>query len=420
MDISARRSAEWRTGWPLVVAAFCGFSFFSLMTVSMGAFIVPLAHEFGWGRTLLSSGVALASLAAAVLSPFFGILIDRFGSRRVAMPGLVATMAAITLFATVNGSPTQWLALWGIYAVISISVKTTVWTAAIAHHFSAARGMALAVTLSGTAAAQAIVPPLATWLIHDYGWRAAYVALGLGWGGLTFLVCYIFLRDPRRSPPPPAPLAGAPPPPSLADALPGLTIAAAFRSRALWQINLASLIMMTLTIGLMVHQIPILTGAGLTSANAAWLAGLGGLAGIAGKLVTGALLDRLDPRLVGGVTLGATALAFALLIDGIRTDPAMIVAVVVNGYGAGCALQIGSYLTAQHAGMKNFGAIYGGMTSVVAIGSGLGPVLAGAVFDRTGNYDLFLIGGTIGCVLSGTLTLLLPAIPTWRSADAGQ
>lgn len=386
------------------------------MTVSMGAFIVPLAKEFGWGRTLLSSGVALASLAAAVLSPFFGILIDRFGSRRVAMPGLVATMAAIALFGTVNGSPAQWLALWGVYAVISISVKTTVWTAAIAHHFSAARGMALAVTLSGTAAAQAIVPPLATWLIQDYGWRTAYVALGLGWGGLTFLVCYVFLRDPRRLPPRDDQQAGAPPAP----ALPGLTIPAALRSRALWQINLASLIMMTLTIGLMVHQIPILTGAGLTSANAAWLAGLGGLAGIGGKLLTGALLDRLDPRLVGGVTLGATALAFGLLINGIRTDPAMIVAVVINGYGAGCALQIGSYLTAQHAGMKNFGAIYGGMTSVVAIGSGLGPVLAGAVFDRTGNYDAFLIGGTIGCVLSGTLTLLLPAIPTWRSANAAQ
>lgn len=419
MDISARRSAEWRTGWPLAVAAFYGFSFFSLMTVSMGAFIVPLAKEFGWGRTLLSSGVALASLAPAVLSPFFGILIDRFGSRRVALPGLVATMAAIALFGTVNGSPAQWLALWGFYAVISISVKTTVWTAAIAHHFSAARGMALAVTLSGTAAAQAIVPPLATWLILAYGWRTAYVALGLGWGGLTFLICYLFLRDPRRSPADNRP-ADAPPACAPTASLAGLTIPAALRSRALWQINLASLVMMTLTIGLMVHQIPILTGAGLSSANAAWLAGLGGVAGIGGKLLTGALLDRLDPRLVGGVTLGATALAFGLLIDGIRTDPAMIVAVVINGYGAGCALQIGSYLTAQHAGMKNFGAIYGGMTSVVAIGSGLGPVLAGAVFDRTGNYDAFLIGGTIGCVLSGALTLLLPVIPTWRSANADQ
>lgn len=383
------------------------------MTASMGVFIIPLAAEFGWGRTLLSSGVAIASLAAAVLSPFFGVLIDRYGSRRVAMPGLIATTVAIALFSTVNGSPAQWLFLWAVYAVISIAVKTTVWTAAIAHHFVAARGMALAFTLSGTAASQAIVPPIATWLIAEYGWRFAYLALGIGWGGLTFLICYAFLREGRRASSPAQASSDTPQP-----SLPGLTIRQAVRNRALWQINIASLIMMVLTIGLMVHQIPILTGAGLSSADAAWLAGLGGLAGIAGKLITGALLDRFDPRLVGGITLGITATAFAFLIDGIRSDPLMIIAVVVNGYGAGCALQIGSYLTAQHAGMRNFGAIYGGMTSVVAVGSGIGPVLAGAVFDRTGNYDAFLISGAVGCVLCGTLTLLLPAIPTWKSIDA--
>lgn len=416
MNVPAGRAAEWQTGWRLVVAAFCGFSFFSLMTASLGVFMVPLGQEFGWGRTLLSSGVAIASLAAAVLSPFFGVLIDRYGSRRVAMPGLVATTIAIALFSTTNGSPVQWLLLWAFYALISISVKTTVWTAAIAHHFSAARGMALAVTLSGTAAAQAIVPPIATWLIQEFGWRTAYLALGGGWGTLTLIVCYAFLRDGKAQPVPGDRAAGWPPAPLLA----GLTIPEALRNRALWQINIASLIMLALTIGLMVHQIPILTGAGLSSANAAWLAGLGGLAGIGGKLITGALLDRLDPRLVGGVTLGATALAFAFLIGDVRTYPLMIAAVLINGYGAGCALQIGSYLTAQHAGMKNFGAIYGGMTSVVAIGSGLGPVLAGAVYDQTGTYDAFLIGGTIGCILCGALTLLLPAIPTWRSSNAEQ
>jgi MFS family permease len=155
----------------------------------------------------------------------------------------------------------------------------------------------------------------------------------------------------------------------------------------------------------------------VSSADAAWLAGLGGLAGIAGKLITGALLDRFDPRLVGGITLGVTATAFAFLIDGIRSDPLMIAAVIVNGYGAGCALQIGSYLTAQHAGTRNFGAIYGGMTSVVAAGSGIGPVLAGVVFDQNGNYDAFLISGTVGCILCGALTLLLPAVPKWKSTD---
>ena len=63
-------------------------------------------------------------------------------------------MAAISAFSLANGSPGQWIALWIFYAVVSILVKTTVWTSAIVTPFKAAQGLALGVVLSGTAAAQ--------------------------------------------------------------------------------------------------------------------------------------------------------------------------------------------------------------------------------------------------------------------------
>jgi hypothetical protein len=47
---------EWRSGWTLVLAASLGFSFFSVMLASTGLFMGPLGEEFGWSRTLLSSG----------------------------------------------------------------------------------------------------------------------------------------------------------------------------------------------------------------------------------------------------------------------------------------------------------------------------------------------------------------------------
>ena len=90
-------AGEWRAGWTLVLACFVGFSFFSIMTHSLGVFMEPLSREFGWSRTLISSGVTIASVTTALLSPFFGILIDRYGSRMVAMPGLVACALAIRL-----------------------------------------------------------------------------------------------------------------------------------------------------------------------------------------------------------------------------------------------------------------------------------------------------------------------------------
>jgi predicted MFS family arabinose efflux permease len=171
---------------------------------------------------------------------------------------------------------------------------------------------------------------------------------------------------------------------------------------------------MVITIGLLIHQIPILTEAGVSRVNAAWLASLAGAAGIAGKLIAGALLDRYRANWVGGITLAVTALAFGLLIDGIRTQELIVIAMVVNGYSAGSKLQIASYLTSRYGGIRNFGVIYGMITSLVVFGTGLGPMIAGMVYDLTGAYTAFLIAGTVGSLISGLLIMTLPRYPEWK------
>ena len=400
---------EWRRGWKLVLACFAGFSFFSLMTASLGVFIAPLTEEFGWGRTLISSGVSIASVSVGLMSPFIGILIDRHGSRKVAMPGLLAATAAISSFALVNGSPTQWLFLWALYAVISVSVKTTVWTAALVRAFTKAQGLAMGVVLSGTAVAQVVAPPLATWLIEIVGWRMAYVWLACGWGAVTILLCYFFLFDVDTRSRTASGDVG-----QDGRHLPGLTVVEARGNTALWRIGICSFVIMLFTIGLLIHQIPILIEAGISATQAAWLASLAGATGIIGKLVSGVLLDRYRANWVGGLTLASTALAFILLIDGIHSPTLIVLAMLINGYSAGSKLQIASYLTARYAGVLNFGVIYGVIISLVTFGSGLGPLVAGIIYDATGGYTPFLMTGAVACVLCGGLILSLPAYPKWR------
>ena len=402
-------SEEWRRGWKLVLACFAGFSFFSLMTASLGVFIAPLTKEFGWGRTLVSSGVTIASVSVGLMSPFIGILIDRHGSRKVAMPGLLAATAAISSFALVNGSPTQWLFLWVLYAVISVSVKTTVWTAALVRAFTKAQGLAMGVVLSGTAVAQVVAPPLATWLIEIVGWRMAYVWLACGWGAVTYFLCYFFLFDVDRRTPT---VSGEVP--QGKRILPGLTVREARGNTALWRIGICSFVIMLFTIGLLIHQIPILIEAGISATQAAWLASLAGAAGIAGKLVSGVLLDRYRANWVGGLTLASTALAFVLLVDGIHSPALIVLAMLINGYSAGSKLQIASYLTARYAGIRHFGVIYGVLISLVTFGSGLGPLVAGIIYDATGGYTPFLMTGAVACLFCGGLILSLPAYPQWR------
>lgn len=405
---------EWRDRWPLVLAAAIGFSFHSVMTAYTGLFIGPVGEEFGWTRTQVTAGLSLSSITVTLLSPFFGVLIDRWGTRRLALPGLVMKAAVVAGFGLVSASVTQWLLIWFVYALTSMAVKSTVWTTAVAGVFSAGRGLALGVVMSGTALAQIVVPPLGNWLIGEFGWRGAFSWIGFGWGGVAFILCVFFLfdahDDARRA-------RAAGDEPARVD-LPGLTIAQAWRDVALWRIAISTFVMMLFTIALIVHQIPILEEASVSRTTAAWLASLAGAAGIAGKLITGRLLDSFSPNRVGGITLGAASLGFALLLEPFRTPGVIVVAMLINGYASGTKLQICAYLTSRYAGMKYFGTIFSVMASLIALGSGLGPVIGGIAYDWNGDYTPLLAAGIAGSLFSAALILGLGAYPDWEDAGS--
>jgi len=140
---------------------------------------------------------------------------------------------------------------------------------------------------------------------------------------------------------------------------------------------------------------------------------MAGLAGVAGKLITGALLDRYPARWVGGLTLAATSLTFILLLLPDRSTAIIFTAMFINGYAAGTKLQIAGFLTSAYGGMRNFGAIFGTMASLIAAGSGLGPLVGGLVYDIYGNYDLFLMIGIAGTLISAFLIFGLGDYPAW-------
>jgi predicted MFS family arabinose efflux permease len=414
---TATAKAEFRRYWPLVLAAGTGFAFSAILSVTTGLFMEPLGKEFGWGRALQASGTSITAVLTFLMSPLFGMMIDRWGTRGMALVGLLFAGCVISSFSLANGSPTQWMALWAIYAFAGVMIKSTVWNAAVSSVFTQGRGLALGLTLSGTAVAQVIFPPLTDWLINTYGWRQAFVCLGLGGGLFAFVVCYFWLYDgyalaraKKRAAPVSSPTA------NLLDA-PGLSIAQAWRDSSLWRIGISTFVMMLITIALNVHQFEILRSTGVTRTAAAWYSSIAGIAGIAGKLITGWLLDRYHVRWVGGITLGLTTIAFALLLLPGLTPAIIIAAMVVNGYSAGTKLQIASYLTSAYGGLRNFGAIFGAMASLIAAGSGLGPVLAGLVFDTYGSYDPFLIFGIAASIFASGLIVSLGAYPIWARSD---
>ena len=90
---------------------------------------------------------------------------------------------------------------------------------------------------------------------------------------------------------------------------------------------------------------------------------------------------------------------------------------LVNGYAAGTKTQITGLLTANYGGMRNFGKIYGVMAALMAAAAGIGPLLAGRIYDTSGGYGPFLLTGAAGCVLGGLIMISLPGYPSWHARE---
>jgi predicted MFS family arabinose efflux permease len=391
---------EWSAHWPKVLAAMLGMSFYSMFTYSFGVFIEPLQHAFGWSRATISIGYTIYAVSPVILGPFIGALIDIIGTRRIAISGVIVSALAYGAFSLNNGRIGVWLALWGFLSLTATLVKSTVWGAAISSIFSKSRGLALAAVLSGSALAQSVAPVIGNWLVARDGWRFAYQAIAVGWGGLTLVLvvlCFFDARDiDKRVASRPA---GSPAYDTAS--LPGLTTRQAIRNPAILRIGGANLIMGMVGAGITVHLFEVLVGTGLSRASVGEILIGQGIAGITGKLLTGWLLDRFQGGWIAFSSFALQAVADALLLFAWHSPMTAVLAVLALGYSAGAGLQVTTYLCSRYAGLRNFGKIYATIGSMIMLGSGMGPIIAGRVFDVYGSYHPLLIAA-IPVVLIGS------------------
>ncbi|RYD93754.1 MAG: MFS transporter, partial [Sphingomonadales bacterium] len=190
-DVQARTARdEWRTGWPVVLAGLFGTAILSMGFMSAGTFMSPIEQEFGWTRTEVSLGFMVYPFIAILFGPFVGWLIDRYGERRLAVAGPICSGLAYSLFSTATDSTIYWVALWAFYATINQMVMLTVWTSAVANVFTASRGLAISIAMVGTGISAAIGPVAANALMDVFGWRGAFIAMGLGFGSFVALVSW--------------------------------------------------------------------------------------------------------------------------------------------------------------------------------------------------------------------------------------
>jgi len=196
--------------------------------------------------------------------------------------------------------------------------------------------------------------------------------------------------------------------------LPGLTGKQALRDSRLWRIGLANVVMTFIGSGFAVHLVPILTETGASRSTAVAIAATGGIASIAGKLLAGVLLDRVQSSFIPFVSFALPAVGYFLLLDRLDSDAALTIGVLTMGFAGGAGFQITTYLVSRYGGLKNFGKIYGAISSAIMLGTSLGPLASGLLFDITGSYELLLIGGIPVVLFAATMFIGLGPYPEFK------
>ena len=383
--------AEWRRYGAVPIAAGIGYSTMAIQTYGIGPFVAPLEQEFGWSRAEVMLGLTISNTIGVLFNFAVGVLADRLGPRRVALSGVVVKTSAIALLATATGTVLNWSLLWLLVAAGAVLAQANVWASAVASRFDKGRGLALAVTLSGSSFCAAIVPVLATSLIGQYGWRMAFVAVAAMWLAVVLPVVFLFFhgrQDEQRLARKAASAA------EVSDApvdLPGVTIREGMRMIAFWQLMIAAFAFAFYTMAIAPSLVPLLTGKGQTALVAAELAALMGIVGIVARISAGFLLDHFSARALGVAVFTLPVLGCGLMLAEAPSHLVLALAVASFGITIGAEYDVVFYLVSRHFGLRSFASLMGGLLTAGALGGAVAPLIAGGLHDRFGGYDEMLV-----------------------------
>jgi MFS family permease len=388
-----------RNRWWIVFGSVLGLIVGNVTVLQFSASVLmkPITAEFGWNRGLVSAAIMLGSLCAAIGTPIAGRLMDRHGIRRVTLAAIVLFALAIAAMSLAPAVPSIFLAMFSLVGLFSAGQAPLPYAKAVAAAFDRRRGLAMGVAMTGVGLGAALVPRLTQRYLDGFGWRGAYVAVGLTVFAIAFAAVGLFVRDVNE-------VAGGR---VNAPILPGVTARDALRSRQFWTLAVVFMCIPIVANGTIVHLVPLLTDRGIPASRAVTVFSGIGASLIVGRLLCGFLLDRFFGPHVAIVFVALPALGVATLLASSDAGLTTLGAVLV-GLGLGAEVDLIAYLQSRYFGLRAFGQIYGYLFAVFTFGTGLGPFVMGAAYDATGSYRVALGGFIAVLACAACLLLRLP------------
>jgi sugar phosphate permease len=384
-------------GWGVAATSMImAFATVQLYGPVLSVFVKPIGDDMGWNRTEIAFAFTVGSFLGSMFTTAIGRFLDRRGAR---MASTLAAMfiAVMLLGLSLMQAPWHMWIFFGLARAVSIAGVQLGATVAVANWFIQKRGRAAAMGAFGQRFGQAVVPLMLLPLIIGLSWRSAYVALSISTLLLCALPAFLFLRrrpedygmlpdgaspDGYRAEPPTARETAR----AAVDSAPW-TVREAFRTRAFWLIVVTMAAISFAQTATNLHAAASFQEKGISFAASATIVFVFAMTSAISTFPWGWMIDRLHIRYVM-MASAALYMVSMFLIMNATTYLGAVGFGVVFGTAAGAWTLGFRLLIPNYFGRQSAGSIRGATAPIIAFVGPVGPTLAGAIRDITGNYDL--------------------------------
>lgn len=392
-------------GWVVVGVGFLAYALAAGIYLAFGVFFKPMAAEFGWSRATTAAAFSLSGVVMGLTSPLIGMVVDRYDTRLVALTGGTLVGLGYGLLSVAS-------ALWQVFLLfpvlgVGVEIILICVLAPVNRWFVEKRGLAQGLVGAGSGIGVMAFPLLGSFFILNFGWRQAYLILGLLTGLLLMATAPWLRKEPRElGLAPYGQERGQEKLGSVPSKEQTFSFAQALATLTFWKVFLLAWLAVLSYMFIMVHLVPYATDRGTSPMAAASLLSLFGGANIVGRVAWGAIADRIGRKLALVISLALSALLFLWLLVAGEIWGLMLFALVF-GLVQGGWIPNWIALQAELFGLGAIGAMVGAMEAALNLGGAVGGYLAGYIFDLTGSYSWAFLMGAFSLFLASALALSL-------------
>jgi MFS family permease len=390
-------------GWRMVAAASAlRVLGAGLHSFGFTVFFLPLSQDLNLSRTSTSLAFSLARAEGAVEGPIVGHLLDRYGPKPIMLAAVLLMGVGYLLLSQVHSYTTFLIVYLGVISLAhaggfmhSPMVLINTW-------FIRHRARAITISSAAFGLGGVLVAPILSVIVQAWGWRWGAVIAGLLFLVIGIPLCLTIRRSPEgMGLLPDGIVSGEEGRRQTLRPEVDVTVAEALRSFAFWGSVLAAGIRNGSYHAIAVHFVPLMVWKGLSQPQAALLLSVYAFLGMALTLMLGWFADKTNkPRMTAFILFVGGG---AMLLPIVSSSLWSLFLFTIFFSAVETTFPLGWAVVGDLFGRKHYARIRGYMTLFYTWGGVLGPVIAGAIFDRWQTYEPLLWSLVVVFSVAGAL-----------------